>query len=549
MEIYEEKYVPPDLLYSKISRIFRFIQLIACLASLIGALIITRRDWPLVTGIISAICLFGFLLVLIDFYAGYSLKQYTVPIWCPIAIFASLIFILAFSLIIFRHDWLHLLLALLFFVTAFLFLLESILILYQLFRVYYPAKVHPFDRLIPGRTRHCSNACSGILVPCTRDNAIQCGYQVQDVYDFGSLAPCPNTRRLSQCKTTSYGGTFPMGKDCAPLPTPERLTRTRACPNNSGNVQVLCHKRIDSPKQLACSTSISTRELSNTPKYCIKYETPRCPPTCLFNRWVNECPQDETCPRRTIVKEKCTQYLCPIQERKPQEAVQTENLVPCGECTEQVTPFVQHHYSQSPCVCGYTHYQASTIVQGAVKQCDSIKEQQRSISRQITNMKDCYALPNTIDNNCRPASGCSLQKPKMLIYKEDKATEVYQKSRLSSHHLNETPNKNKDTCNPTKEKPKATSSHKTSSILSWKKHKNKTNNDECLKNCKKNVCEAYQETDSKNNSAELNEIFVKGKIEMKASPGSSLENNANKRVKTKIKSAPALFKHCNENKN
>lgn len=60
------------------------------------------------------------------------------------------------------------------------------------------------------------------------------------------------------------------------------------------------------------------------------------------------------------------------------------------EPREQITPYVTHHYNQSPCVCGYTHYQASTVVKGAVRQNpqDTLKQQQRMIKEQLEQMRD-----------------------------------------------------------------------------------------------------------------------------------------------------------------
>ncbi|KAL3274431.1 hypothetical protein HHI36_015819 [Cryptolaemus montrouzieri] len=96
-----------------------------------------------------------------------------------------------------------------------------------------------------------------------------------------------------------------------------------------------------------------------------------------------------------------------IPQRKTAESIHHEKVVPrcaqteaCQCCCrkisseprEQVTPFVTHHYDQSPCICGYTHYQASTVIRGAVRQYpeDSLEEQQREIRDQLHQMRDSY---------------------------------------------------------------------------------------------------------------------------------------------------------------
>ncbi|XP_045475992.1 uncharacterized protein LOC123681759 isoform X2 [Harmonia axyridis] len=440
--------------YPKPTMYLRVAQMILCLVCLILAIFFWTSGHMFVGATVVLFATsFGFLVVtVIDVVASLKRKHYTAPVWVGLAFLAAFMCFLSFGFMLFQSVLFNMMIGVVFAITGVVFLVDGVILIVRAFESNLLRKVHPiseekpdkqtFDQ--PVQVEDDLEIIEELPVETRRIAPVGAGKRRSSfpITSYGGTFPVGGSDAPPLPTPDNLTGIEPAVP--ANLYVPKRNTLDNSPRTHSISSDVSSNKRtsIDETKNLYPSAGdgnqgegslrsqhngsrvlseqsrqVNLTNYSSAPtvdpsneepaedavihikrSYPPHHTTPLQPQQPSLNQ------EEEVSPRIYL-----TPYQAAGDQRPNFEVHQLPfdpryqlDSVPCQvqtcQCcasrvydpTEQITPYVTHHYSQSPCTCGYTHYRASTVVKGAVKQYpqNSVQQQQRIIEEQLEQMRD-----------------------------------------------------------------------------------------------------------------------------------------------------------------
>ncbi|XP_044758862.1 uncharacterized protein LOC123316720 [Coccinella septempunctata] len=394
----------------------------------------------------------------VDVLASLKHRQYTAPVWVGLAFLAAFMFFLSFGFMVLQPVILYIVIGVIFAVTGIVFLIDGILIIVYIYKSKSPGKVHPIpddkgsidqtsqveDDLeiieeVPVEIRKVAPVATAPSKKSSDKSSPKSPFPITSyggTFPVGGsdAAPLPTPDNLVGIEPARPAQLYVPKKTRENSPdahsiSSENSANRRASLDESRNLYptVMEENAQERSIQLRNERSHAMSEPGISQQ--IQSTTYSAPPTYRqnYDQYLAEEMSREQQAQRPYYENVQGGMITPYQAAgEPQSTLNVDNgqfearyhreMMPgdaqacqcCGtrlyeprepegrehEAREQITPFVTHHYNQSPCICGYTHYQASTVVKGAVRQYpeDTLKQQQRMIKEQLEQMRDDHVF-------------------------------------------------------------------------------------------------------------------------------------------------------------